>query len=333
MRELKLKRVFLASATWLIGVASLAALPQGAQAQAQSYPNRPIHFVAPIPAGGSTDVLTREIARRLQERWGQPTVVENKPGGAGSIGSAAVARAPADGYTLLLVNSGHAVNGHVYANLPFDPIKDFVPVVHMTSLAMGLFVHPSVPAKNLAEFMTLARAKSGSFSFATSGNGGAGHLGGESFKSATGIDMVHVPYRGSAPAIADVVAGQVPVSFADLPLAAPHVKSGALRPLALASARRSPALPEVPTMAEAGIPNQEFSVWIGFLAPAGTPKDIVDKLNREIVAILREPAMTARLIERGFEVVASTPEEFGKLIKADYDRFGVIVRNAKIKID
>ncbi|MDO8442002.1 MAG: tripartite tricarboxylate transporter substrate-binding protein, partial [Polaromonas sp.] len=241
--------------------------------------------------------------------------------------------APADGYTLLLVNSGHAVNGHVYAKLPFDPIKDFVPVVHMTSLAMGLFVHPSVPAKNLAEFMALARAKPGSFSFATSGNGGAGHLGGESFKAATGIDMVHVPYRGSAPAIADVVAGQVLVSFADLPLAAPHVKSGALRPLALASARRSPALPEVPTMAEAGIPNQEFSVWIGFLAPAGTPKDIVDKLNREIVAILQEPAMTARLIERGFEVVASTPEEFGKLIKADYDRFGVIVRNAKIKID
>jgi tripartite-type tricarboxylate transporter receptor subunit TctC len=326
----KLKRVFLASATWLIAVASLATLPQGALAQAQSYPNRPIYFVAPIPAGGSIDVLTREIARRLQERWGQPTVVENKPSGAGSIGTAMVARAPADGYTLLLVNSSHAINGHVYAKQPFDPIKDFVPVVHMTSLAMGLFVHPSVPAKNLAEFMALARAKSGSFSFATSGNGGAGHLAGESFKSATGIDMVHVPYRGSAPAIADVVAGQVPMVVADVPLAAPYVKSGALRPLAVATKKRHPLLPEVPTMAEAGIPNQEFSVWIGFLAPAGTPKDIVNKLNREIVAILREPAMTAHLIERGFEVVASTPEEFGKLIKADYDRFGVIVRNAKI---
>ncbi|MDP3610428.1 MAG: tripartite tricarboxylate transporter substrate-binding protein, partial [Rubrivivax sp.] len=194
--------------------------PQAATAQsANDYPNRPIRFIAPIPAGGSTDVLTRDIARRLQERWGQPTVVENKPGSTGSIGAALVARAPADGYTLLLVNSGHVINGHVYAKLPYDPIKDFVPVVHAASIAMGLFVHPSVPAKNLSEFLALARAKPGALSFATSGNGGAGHLGGESIKTATGIDMVHVPYRGSAPAIADVVAGQVPVSIADVPLA------------------------------------------------------------------------------------------------------------------
>ena len=198
----------------LLAALAITLVPQAAVAQAASqYPNKPIRFVAPIPAGGSTDVLTRDVARRLQERWGQPTVVENKPGGAGSIGSAVVARAPADGYTLLLVNSGHAINGHVYAKLPFDPIKDFVAVVHLTSMPMGIFVHPSVPAKNLAEFMALARAKPGSLSFATSGNGGAGHLGGESFKLATGIDMIHVPYRGSAPAIADVVAGQVPVSF------------------------------------------------------------------------------------------------------------------------
>ncbi|MDP1691136.1 MAG: tripartite tricarboxylate transporter substrate binding protein [Burkholderiaceae bacterium] len=314
-------------------VLAAALLPQTVPAQAGDYPNRPIRFIAPIPAGGSTDVLTRDVARRLQERWGQSTVVENKPGGAGSIGSAVVARAPADGYTLLLVNSGHAINGHVYAKLPFDPIKDFVAVVHMTSLAMGIFVHPSVPAKNLAEFMALARAKPGSFSFATSGNGGAGHLGGESFKAATGIDMVHVPYRGSAPAIADVVAGQVPVSFADVPLASPHVRSGALRPLALAAARRSLVLPDMPTMTEAGVAGQEFSVWVGFLAPAGTPKDIVDKLNREIVAILREPAMMARQVELGFEVIASTPEAFAQTIKADYERFGVIVRKANIKVE
>ncbi|OGA99631.1 MAG: hypothetical protein A3E25_19890 [Burkholderiales bacterium RIFCSPHIGHO2_12_FULL_69_20] len=309
-------------------------VPQAAVAQAASqYPNKPIRFVAPIPAGGSTDVLTRDVARRLQERWGQPTVVENKPGGAGSIGSAVVARAPADGYTLLLVNSGHAINGHVYAKLPFDPIKDFVAVVHLTSMPMGIFVHPSVPAKNLAEFMALARAKPGSLSFATSGNGGAGHLGGESFKLATGIDMIHVPYRGSAPAIADVVAGQVPVSFADVPLASSHVKSGALRPIALASPRRSSVLPDMPTMAEAGVPGQEFSVWVGFVAPAGTPKDIVDKLNREIVAIMREPAMLARQAELGFEVVASTPEAFAQTIKSDYERFGAIVRKANIKIE
>ncbi|MDO8377055.1 MAG: tripartite tricarboxylate transporter substrate binding protein [Aquabacterium sp.] len=318
----------------LLAALAITLVPQAAVAQAASqYPNKPIRFVAPIPAGGSTDVLTRDVARRLQERWGQPTVVENKPGGAGSIGSAVVARAPADGYTLLLVNSGHAINGHVYAKLPFDPIKDFVAVVHLTSMPMGIFVHPSVPAKNLAEFMALARAKPGSLSFATSGNGGAGHLGGESFKLATGIDMIHVPYRGSAPAIADVVAGQVPVSFADVPLASPHVKSGALRPIALASPRRSSVLPDMPTMAEAGVPGQEFSVWVGFVAPAGTPKDIVDKLNREIVAIMREPAMLARQAELGFEVVASTPEAFAQTIKSDYERFGAIVRKANIKIE
>ncbi|ODV06234.1 MAG: hypothetical protein ABT20_13070 [Rubrivivax sp. SCN 70-15] len=308
-------------------------VPLVAVAQADTYPSRPIRFIAPIPAGGSTDVLTREIAQRLQERWGQPTLVENKPGSAGSIGAAQVARAPADGYTLLLVNVGHVINGHVYAKLPYDPVKDFVPVVHAASIAMGLFVHPSVPAKNLSEFLALARSKPGSLSFATSGNGGAGHLGGESIKTATGIDMVHVPYRGSAPAIADVVGGQVPVSIADLPLARPHVRSGALRPIALAATRRSSALPDMPTFAELGVPGLDFPVWVGFLAPAGTPKAIVDKLNREIVAIVREPAMTARLLELGFEIVASTPAEFEQTMKTDYERYGVVVRKAGVKLD
>ena len=320
--------------TFLLAALSIGLAPGAASAQtAKDYPNKPIHLVAPIPPGGSTDVLLRDVARRLQERWGQPAVVENKPGGAASIGTAAVARAPADGYTLLLVNSGHAINGHVYAKLPFDPVKDFVPVVQMTSLALGLFVNPSLPAKNLAEFIALLKSKPGALSFASSGNGGATHLAGESFLLATDTKMVHVPYRGSAPAIADVVAGQVPVSFADVPLAAPFFKSGALRPLAVSSAKRSPMLPDVPTFDESGLPGILSSVWVGILAPAGTPADIVQKLNREIVAILREPAMSARLVDQGFEVVAGTPEQFGQLIKADYDRFGVIVRKAGIKVD
>ncbi|MFN6992780.1 MAG: Bug family tripartite tricarboxylate transporter substrate binding protein [Aquincola tertiaricarbonis] len=319
----------LALAALLIALGPPAATAQSAN----EYPNKPIRFIAPIPAGGSTDVLTRDIARRLQERCGQPTVVENKPGSTGSIGAALVARAPADGYTLLLVNSGHVINGHVYAKLPYDPIKDFVPVVHAATIAMGLFVHPSVPAKNLTEFLALARAKPGTLSFATSGNGGAGHLGGESIKTATGIDMVHVPYRGSAPALADVVAGQVQVSIADVPLARAHVRAGSLRPIALAAAQRSAALPDMPTFAELGVPNLDFSVWVGFLAPAGTPKAIIDKLNREIVAIVREPAMTARLLEIGFEVVASTPEEFGQTLKTDQERYGVVVRKAGVKLD
>ena len=317
----------------LAALAMALGLPAAMAQSANDYPNKPIRFIAPIPAGGSTDVLTRDIARRLQERWGQPTVVENKPGSTGSIGAALVARAPADGYTLLLVNSGHVINEFVYAKLPYDPIKDFVPVVHAASIAMGLFVHPSVPAKNLPEFLALARSKPGALSFATSGNGGAGHLGGESIKAATGIDMVHVPYRGSAPALADVVAGQVPVSIADVPLARPHVRSGALRPIALAAAQRSAALPDMPTFAELGVPNLDFSVWVGFLAPAGTPKAIVDKLNREIVSIVREPAMAARLLEIGFEVVGSTPAEFGQTMKTDHERYGVVVRKAGVKLD
>jgi tripartite-type tricarboxylate transporter receptor subunit TctC len=208
-----------------------------------------------------------------------------------------------------------------------------LPVVHVASFAMGLFVNPSVPAKNLQEFIALARSKPGALSFASSGNGGATHLGGESIKSATGIDMAHVPYRGSAPAIADVVAGHVPVSVADLPLARPYVLSGALRPIALGAAQRSAALPDIPTFAELGFEDLDISVWVGFLAPAGTPKAIIDKLNREIVAILREPAMAARLLELGFEVVASTPAEFGRTMKTDQERFGIAVRKANVKLD
>ncbi|HEV7912555.1 MAG TPA: tripartite tricarboxylate transporter substrate binding protein, partial [Albitalea sp.] len=264
---------------------------------------------------------------------GQPVIVENKPGGAGSLGSAFVARTPPDGYTILLVNSSHVINPHVYSKLPFDALKDFTPVVWLTSLPLGLFVHPSVPAKTLAEFIALAKSKPDGLSFTSSGNGGATHLFGEVFMVQSGTRMVHIPYRGSAPAIGDVVAGQVPVSMADIPLAAQHVKSGALRALAVTSKTRVPAMPDVPTFAEAGLAGMENSVWIGVLAPAGTPPDIVRKLNREIVAILHEPAVAQRFGELGFEIVASTPEEFGALMRRDHERFGTIVKNAKIKID
>ncbi|UUX97389.1 tripartite tricarboxylate transporter substrate binding protein [Aquabacterium sp. J223] len=329
----RLQRMFAAAAAWLLGAASLAALPQAALAQAAAYPSKPITFVAPIPPGGSTDVLARDVARRLQERLGQPVIVENKPGGAGSIGSAPVARGPADGHTILLVNTAHVINPHVYSKLPFDAMKDFTPVVWMTSLPLGLYVNSSFPARTLAEFIATAKAQPGALSFTSSGNGGATHLFGEMFMLQSGTKMVHVPYRGSAPAIADVVGGQVPVAMADAPLAAPHVKSGALRALAVTSKTRVAAMPDVPTFGEAGLPGLENSVWIGVLAAAGTPPDIVRRLNREIVAIVREPAMTQRLVELGFEIVGSTPEEFGAQMRQDYERFGAIVRNAKIKID
>ncbi|MGV3492514.1 MAG: Bug family tripartite tricarboxylate transporter substrate binding protein [Ramlibacter sp.] len=313
----------------LIALAALAALG----AQAQDYPTKAIRFIAPIPPGGSTEVLARDVAQKLSERWGQPVVVENRPGGAGSIGSAVVAHAPGDGYTILLVNSSHSINPHVYKSLPFDALKDFAPVSLMTDLPMGVFVNPSVPAKTLAELVALMKAQPGKFSFATSGNGGAGHLTGQMFMQQTGTQMVHVPYRGSALAVNDVVAGQVPVLLADAPVAAPHVRSGALRALAVTSAQRITSMPDVPTFEEAGVKGMDLSVWIGVLTSAQTPPAIVKKLSDTIAAILKEPAMAERVRSRGFNIVASTPEEFAAVIRKDYDRFGEVVRATGVKAE
>ncbi len=313
----------------LIGLAAFSSLA----AHAQDYPTRPIRFIAPIPAGGSTEVLARDVAQRLSERWGQPVVVENRPGGAGSIGSAVVASAPPDGYTILLVNSSHSINPHVYKSLPFDALKDFTPVSLMTDLPMGVFVNPSVPAKNLAELIALIKAKPEAYSFASSGNGGAGHLTGQMFLQQTGTRMVHVPYRGSALAVNDVVAGQVPVLFADVPVGAPYAKSGTLRALGVTSAKRVPSLPDTPTFEEAGVKGMDLSIWIGVLAPTNMPPAITKKLSDTIASILKEPAMVERVRGRGFNIVASTPEEFAAVIRKDYDRFGEVVRAAGVKAE
>jgi tripartite-type tricarboxylate transporter receptor subunit TctC len=322
-----LKQVLRAGA--LAGVAALMAL----SAQAQEYPTRAIRFVAPIPAGGSTEVLARDVAQKLSERWGQPVVVENRPGGAGSIGSALVATAPADGYTILLVNSSHSINPHVYKNLPFDAMKDFAPVTIMTDLPMGVFVNSKVPAKNLAELIALVKANPEKYSFASSGNGGAGHLTGQMFQQQTGVKLVHIPYRGSALAVNDVVAGQVPILFADAPVAAPHVRSGALRGLGITSATRVASMPDVPTFQEAGVAGMDLSVWIGVLAPANTPPAILRKLSDTIASILKEPAMAERVRGRGFNIVANTPEEFAAIMRKDYDRFGKVVRETGVKVE
>lgn len=309
------------------------ALTQAHAANADDYPNRPIRFIAPIPAGGSTEILARDVAQGLTERLKQPVVVENRPGGAGSIGSAVVASAPPDGYTILLVNSSHSINPHVYKNLPFDALRDFSPVSLMTDLPMGLYVHPSVPAKNLAEFIAMVKAKPDGFSFATSGNGSAGHLTGQMFLDQTGLKMVHVPYRGSALAINDVLAGQVPVLVADVPLAEKYVKSGALRALAVTSAARAKSLPDTPTFAELGLKDMTISIWIGVLASPGTPKEITKKLSETIAEILKEPALAKKVTDRGFVIIGSTPEEFAAVMKKDYDRFGEVVRKSGLKAE
>ena len=313
----------------LSGAAVLTLLP----AQAQEYPTKTIRFIAPIPAGGSTEVLARDVAQRLSDRWGHPIVVENRPGGAGSIGSAMVAAAPADGYTILLVNSSHSINPHVYKSLPFDAIKDFTPVSLMTDLPMGIFVHPSVQAKNLGELIALIRARPEKYSFASSGNGGAGHLTGQMFQQQAGVKVVHVPYRGSALAVNDVLAGQVPILFADIPVAAPHVKSGALRALGVTSDQRLASMPDAPTFQEGGVNGMDLSVWIGVLAPANTPPAITRKLSEAIASILKEPAMAERVRGRGFNIVASTPEEFSAVIRKDFERFGKVVRETGVKAE
>ncbi|NYT61592.1 tripartite tricarboxylate transporter substrate binding protein [Alcaligenaceae bacterium] len=322
------KNIFFASTISIVALSAVSTV-----AHAENYPSKLIRFVAPIPPGGSTDVLAREVAQQLQKRLGQPVVVENRPGASGSIGTAAVAAAPADGYTILLINSSHSINPHVYKALPYDAIKDFEPVSLMTDLPMGLFVNAKVPAANLSEFLALAKSKPGGLSFASSGNGGASHLTGEMFLQESGTKMVHIPYRGSAPALNDVIAGQVPVLFADVPLTGPHVKSGALRAIAITSKERSPSMPDVVTFNEAGMKNMNLSIWIGVVAPKGTPTKIVQKLSHEIAEILKEPDMAEKVRARGFNIVGSTPDEFAKVIRDDYKKYGEVVRNAGIKAE
>ena len=317
---------------WALAAGAAMLAPLAATAQAP-YPSKPVTIIAPIPAGGSTDRLVRQVAQQLQKRLGQPVLVENRPGGSSSIGTAYVAKAAPDGYTLVLVNGSHAINPHVYPALPFDAVKDFAPVVHMTSLSMGLFVNPALPAKNLAEFIALVKAKPEAVNYASAGNGGVGHMTGEMFKQATGLAIQHVPYKGSAPALVDTISGQVQAIFTDAPLAQKHVKAGQLRALGIAAKTRSSVLPDVPTFTESGVRGMENSIWVGLLAPAKTPPEIIRLLNREIVAVLREPAMMADIAAQGFELVAGTPEEFAKAIREDYAAFGAIVKSANMKAD
>ena len=313
--------------------ARAAGLLSCAAAAQQDYPNKPISFVAPCAAGGSIDALVRDISRHLQERWGQPVIVDNRPGGAGSIGTAAVAKARPDGYTIMLANSGHVINPHVYPKLPFDVNKDFTPVIATTSLTVGLFVNHTVPVRTVAEYIEMARARPGLVTFGSSGTGGASHLAGAMFMAATSVQLNHVPYKGSAPAVTDLVAGHVQSMFGDLPAMLPHVRAGTLRLLAVTSKTRHPAAPDVPTFEELGVRDMRMAVWSGVLAPAGTPADVVAKLNREIGLVMREPSMVARFGGMGFELIPGTPDEFDRMLRADYEAFGAVVRKFDIRAE
>jgi tripartite-type tricarboxylate transporter receptor subunit TctC len=303
-------------------------------AVADTYPSKPIKLIVPFPAAGTTDILARVVAQKLTEAWGQPVIVDNRPGAAGNIGADLVAKSPADGYTVLMGTvSTHAINPSLYARLPFDHVKDFAPITLVAAVPNILVVNPSVPATSVKELIALAKAKPGKLNFASSGNGTSIHLSGELFKTMTGVDMTHVPYKGSAPALTDLMGGQVNVMFDNMPSAFPHVKSGKLRALAVTSARRSPAVPDLPTVAEAGVPGYEATSWFGLIAPAGTPKEIVNKFSTTVAKILGTPEVRERLSSQGAEPVGNTPEQFSAFIRAETAKWAEVVKKSGAHID
>jgi tripartite-type tricarboxylate transporter receptor subunit TctC len=299
-----------------------------ATATAQTYPSRPVRIVIPLSPGGTTDVPGRIIAQKLSETLGQQFYVENRAGAGGTIGSDFVAKANADGYTLLLTATPFVITPHVYKKLPYDALADFTPVIRIASGPYVLVVHPSLGVNSVKELIAAAKKEPGKIDFASSGNGSAQHLVTELFMYMAGIKLNHVPYKGSGPAQQDLMSGIIKVSFVGTPIAIPHMKSGRLKALGVSTAKRSPEMPDVPTVAQAGVPGYEAIVWIGMLAPAGTPREIIAKLNGEIGKLVRTGEVKKLLTPTGMEPDPDTPEQFGAYLKADYDKWGKVVRDS-----
>ena len=313
-----------------IGLSALI-WPAG-NASALDYPTRPVRFVVGYPAGGATDILARLIGQRLSERLGQQFVIENKPGAGNNIGTRTVVDADPDGYTVLLVNPANAINASLYADLKFNFIRDIAPVAGFARVPNVMVVPPDFPAKSVAEFIAYAKANPGKVNMASSGNGTSIHLSGELFKAMTGVDMVHVPYRGSAPAVTDLLSGRVQVMFDNMPSSISHIKAGTLRVLAVTTATRSPELPDVPTVGET-VKGYEASAWFGMGAPKSTPPEIIARLNGEINAILEEPAIKARIAELGGVSIAGSPADFGNIIAAETEKWQKVVKFANIRVE
>ena len=323
------------SAAWTASVVAAFALPFAAPAQAQAggYPDKAIRFVVPYPPGGGTDVIARIVQERFQAALGQPIVIENRGGAAGSIGSDVVAKAPADGYTVLFTLSSHTINPAIYPKLPFNTARDFEPVGTVASLPQILVAGPQFPANSVAELIAMAKARPDSLAFASVGNGSPGHLAGELFKLRAGISMAHVPYKGGGPAVTDVMGGQVPLLWVSIPAAAQFVKTGKLKALAVSTLKRSAAFPEVPTMQEAGVADFEIDSWYAMFVPAKTPKPVIDKLNRALNAVVQEPAIHDKLLAQGSEGVGGTPEALGKVVGAELAKWAKLARDANIKAE
>lgn len=319
------RRTLLAAATALLA-------PALASAQGGPYPNRPIRLVVPFPPGGSVDPLARTVGQKLSEALGQQVIVDNRPGGNTVIGTDFVAKSPADGYTLLLTASSHVTQPQLL-QAPYDPVKDFTPVATLSTSDMIIVAHPSLPANNIRELIALARSRPGSLNYSSAGSGNPNHLAGELLDMMAGVKTTHVPYKGGAPAINDLVGGQVQFSYGSPITVLPHIKAGKLKPLAVTSPQRMAILPEVPTVAESGLPGYEIRIWYGLLAPAGTPRDVVAKLNAEINRITALPETTARFEAAGMERHVATADRFEQMMKADMEKFGRIIKTANVKLD
>ena len=306
---------------------------QSAAAADASYPNKPVRIVSIFPPGGGNDTLCRIVAQQLTGRLKQQVIVENRVGANGIVGTEVAARSAPDGYTFTLVPSGHAVNATLYKKLPYDSVRDFTAISMAAWSPLVLAGHPSLPAKNVKELIVLAKSRPGQLTYVSSGVGSSGHLAGALFDVLTGTKMVHIPYKGMSLAVTDLIAGQVSLTFGTSLSVVPHVKTGRLRALATTGAQRSTALPELPTVAEAGVPGYEASLWYGFVGPARIPPDIVQRLNTEIVAVLAMPDVRQRLFDQGVEARSSTVEEFSKLLASDVERWAKVVKRTGITAD
>ncbi len=304
-----------------------------ADAAAQAWPTKSVRMVVPFPAGGSADTLSRLLSQKLSERLGQPFVSDNRPGAGGNIGTDLVAKSAPDGYTFLMGVSSIAIAPSLYPNLSWDPVKDFTPVVLVASTPNILVVHPSVAANSVQELVALAKSKPGQLNYASGGNGATNHLAGELFKRMTGTEIVHIPYRGNPLAVIDVLNGQVAMMFDFMITSLPHVKAGKLRPLAVTGNKRSPQVPDLPTVAEAGVPGYEASTWFAVMAPAGTPAEVIAKLNAEVNAVLRMQDVRERLDTLGAEPMGGTPADVAALIRIDLPKWAEVVKAASIKIE
>ena len=318
----------------LLALAAAFVLAFDGSARAQAFPTKPVRYICPFPAGGGVDIVTRIVAMKLGDMWGQQVIVDNRPGAGGTLGADTAAKATPDGYTILMGGAGPlAIAPALYRKLPYDSIRDFAPITLVGTTPMVLVVHPSTPAKSVSEFVAFAKANPGKINYASAGAGSILHLAMEMFRSQAGITIVHVPYKGAAPAVADLLGGHVFAMFADLPLLQPHIKAGKLRALGVTTAKRSSQLPNAPTIAEAGVPGYEAMFWLATLAPAATPRPILAKLHADLVKALGAPDIQRRLTEQGLDVVGSTSDELGTFIKSETIKWAKAVKDSGATVE